>query len=489
MRHLTIERTAVVIVFLMLFAVALRVPVDTDTWWHLRVGDTILQSGFVTSDTLSHTMNGQPWVNHSWAAQIVMTLFWRAGDFGLALYTSLLATGGMIFVFLTCRGSNAYVRLFSVVLGAVTASVFWSARPQMFTFFFSAVSLWLLLGQVRQSGRRIWLYPLMMLIWANLHAGFSVGFILLAIVIAGEGLANLFTRGSREGMNWRGVGRLALIGLLSAAAILVNPRGAELLAVPFQTLGIGALQNFIQEWASPNFHERQSWAFIVLLFGVLGAAGASPSRITWTEFLLVAGTGFLALTSGRNIALFAVAATPVFCVHLDALLTAHGWALRPLKTVSPRIGLINAVLIGLVGLGVVGYAAGSFINPAKVREAQAEVLPVAATGALNALRPAGNLFNSYNWGGYLSLFAPEFPVFTDGRTDLYGDRFLTGDYYRTAVGAPGWQDTLARYGIGVVLIEPQTGLAYALRETPGWRVAYIDEMAVLFVADAGAGPE
>jgi hypothetical protein len=54
-----------------------------------------------------------------------------------------------------------------------------------------------------------------------------------------------------------------------------------------------------------------------------------------------------------------------------------------------------------------------------------------------------------------------------------------------AVAAPGWQETLARYGVGIVLIEPQTGLAYALRETPGWRVAHEDELAVLFVTDTG----
>jgi hypothetical protein len=486
MRRLTIERTAIIVVFMMLFAVALRVPMDTDTWWHLRVGEAILQSGFVTSDTLSHTMAGQPWVNHSWGAQIVMTLFWRAGDFGLALYTAVLATGGMAFVYVTCRASNVYVRLFAVVLGAVTASVFWSARPQMFTFLFSAVALWLLWGEVRQSGRRIWVYPLMMLVWANLHAGFSVGFILLGIVIAGEGLANLLARALREGLRWRGVGRLIGIGLLSVAAILVNPRGADLLAVPFQTLGIGALQNFIQEWASPDFHQPQSWPFIALLFGVLGAAAASPKRITWTEFLLVAGTGFMALTSGRNIALFAVAATPVFCTHLDAALTARGWVLRPLKAVPPRIGALNLLLIVLAGVGLLAYAAGTFIDPDEVRDTQAEVLPVAAVEALLAERPPGNLFNSYNWGGYLSLYAPEYPVYVDGRTDVYGDRFLTQDFYRVAVAAPGWQDTLARYGVGIVLIEPQTGLAFALRETPGWRIAWEDDVAVLFVAEPGA---
>jgi hypothetical protein len=65
MRHLTIERTATAVLFLLLFGVALRVPVDTDTWWHLRIGEAILQSGIVTTDTLSHTMNGQPWIDHS----------------------------------------------------------------------------------------------------------------------------------------------------------------------------------------------------------------------------------------------------------------------------------------------------------------------------------------------------------------------------------------------------------------------------------------
>lgn len=480
MRRLTIERTTVILLFAMLFGAALRIPTDTDTWWHLRVGQTILQSGFVTADTLSHTMMGQPWINHSWAAQVVMTLFWQAGFAGLAVYTALLSTGGMIFVFLTCRG-NTYLKAFVIVLAAATASVFWSARPQMFSFFLSAVAVWLLWSELRRPGRRIWVYPIMMAVWGNLHAGFSIGFILLGLFIAGEALGNLFARGPRDGLDWRGVGKLILVGLLSAATVLINPRGAELLTVPFQTLGIGALQNFIQEWASPNFHDRQSWAFLLLLFATFGAVGASPRRLTWTEFLLVIGTAFLALTASRNIAVFAVAATPVLTSHLDSLLSARGWVVRPLTSATPRMALINASLIVIASLAVVLYGLGLFVDLDKVRETMSLALPVEATEALNESAPSGNLFNSYNWGGYLSLFAPDYPVFVDGRTDLYGDAFLIEQYYRTAIGAPGWQDALTRFDIGAVLIEPQSGLAFALREDNGWRVVYEDDLAVLFV--------
>jgi len=223
----------------------------------------------------------------------------------------------------------------------------------------------------------------------------------------------------------------------------------------------------------------------VLLFATLGAAGTSPRRLTWTEFLLVSGTAFLALTAARNMAVFAVAATPVLTIHLDALLTARGWVLRPLASATPRMAFVNALLIGLVSLVVLLYGLGLFIDEDKVREAMALSLPVDAVEALNEAAPAGNLFNSYNWGGYLSLFAPDHPVFVDGRTDLYGDEFLTQQYYRAAVGAPGWQDTLRRYDIGAVLIEPESGLAYTLREDSNWRAAYEDDLAVLFVRADG----
>ena len=58
-------------------------------------------------------------------------------------------------------------------------------------------------------------------------------------------------------------------------------------------------------------------------------------------------------------------------------------------------------------------------------------------GSLRALaRCPGNLYNRYDEGGYLIWFAPEKPVFLDGRQDPYEPRLVleqirietTGDY-------------------------------------------------------------
>jgi len=72
MRQLSIQRAAVIILFGLLFALAARFPTDTDTWWHLRSAEYTLQNGIIYSDPFSFTKAGEPWINHSWGAQLVL---------------------------------------------------------------------------------------------------------------------------------------------------------------------------------------------------------------------------------------------------------------------------------------------------------------------------------------------------------------------------------------------------------------------------------
>jgi hypothetical protein len=480
MRWLTVERTVIIVLFVLIFALAFRVPVDTDTWWHLRSGDTILQHGFIYNDPFSSTMQGSPWIDHSWGAQVLLATIWNAGSYaGLAMFMAGLATAGMAFVYLMCAG-NAYLRAFAVVLGAATAAVFWSPRPQMISFFLSAVILFILVRYKRGGRDYLWFIPLIMILWGNLHAGFSIGFIFIAALIAGEALGNVFAPNREQAVSWRGIRKLIFVGVVSVGALCINPYGLQMLTVPFQTVNIGALQNFIQEWNSPNFHERQTLPFLALLFLTFGVVGASRNKLDWTDFILYSGTGYLALNAGRNIAVFAVAVTPIFTVYLNSALTERGWVLRPSRRVSSIGALVNASIIFGVCIGA-GVKIAAVLSPPLVTQALAETLPVEAVQALNERAAAGNLFNSYNWGGYLTYFAPEYPVFVDGRTDLYGDTFLSNDYLDTALAREGWQATLERYGVNTVLIETNGSLARALHEDSAWQVAYEDDLATLFV--------
>lgn len=482
MRQLTIERSAVIIVFALLFALATRIPVDTDIWWHLRSGQYTLTHGVIYTDPFSFTKFGVDWTNQSWGAQIILYGIWTlAGNFGLAIYTAGLATAGMWFVYRMSSG-NVYLRAFALVIGAATAAVFWSPRPQMISFFLSTVVLYLLYLQKRKKIDRLWLIPVIMWLWGNMHAGFAIGFIFLGGSIVGEVLGNIFSPKGEYVVPWLGIRKLVIVTLVSIAVVCINPYGLKMLAVPFQTISIGALQNFIQEWNSPNFHEREVWPFAFLILGLFGVAGASKKPLDWTDFLLSAGTAFMGLLAGRNIAVFAVVATPVLTHYLNDALTERGWNLYPVKRVTPGMARLNALLVGVILMGCL-IKVLAVLDARTVSEAQHMYLPVDVTDHLRAEHLAGPMFNSYNWGGYLTYFLPDQLVFADGRTDLYGDDFLTHDYLQTATGEPGWRETLDRYKINFVVMEKDSGLARNLRSEPGWKLDYEDKLAVVFVRE------
>jgi len=109
----------------------------------------------------------------------------------------------------------------------------------------------------------------------------------------------------------------------------------------------------------------------------------------------------MALLAGRNIAVFAVVATPMITWHLESALTARGWVLRTVRAASPMMARLNALLIVVVFVGALAKALVVLL-PVTVAEAQAEFLPVGAAQYLNAEQPPGPIFNSYNWGEFHS---------------------------------------------------------------------------------------
>ncbi|NLX08950.1 MAG: hypothetical protein GXY36_04795 [Chloroflexi bacterium] len=481
-KRLTIERLAAIVLFLLLFAMAVRVPVDSDTWWHLRSGETIVeQRAIPRTDSFSHTRAGAEWLDHGWGAQVILYGLYELfggttapgdpGAIGLTLYTAGLALAGLALVYRMCSG-NAYLRAFVLALAASAAAVFWSPRPQMFSFVLSAAVLYLLHLYKRRQIDRLWLIPPLMALWVNLHGGFAIGFILLLGTLAGEVIANLVDRDAPDVIAWPRLRKLALITLLALAAVALNPYGVRMLAYPFQTVGIGVLQDFIQEWGSPDFHQIETWPFAALLLAVLAAAALSTRRMDWSDLVLVTGTALMSLMAGRNIALFAVVAAPVLTRHADHWLTEQGWQLQPTREVRGPLLLLNWLLLAVIGAGVLVKVV-AVLNTDTVRDAQEMLLPVEVGMLLDDSPPPGLMFNSYNWGGYLMFAAPDVPVYVDGRTDLYDDEFLR-DYLDIAFVHEGWRERLDEQQIGFVVIEAESTLAMMLRQEPGWQETRLD---------------
>lgn len=514
------------VAILAVFTMALRFSIGPDTYWHLRVGDWILSEGSLPKlDPFSLTRLGSEWIYPGWLAQIALIAVYQWLGFpGLNLMTALSVAAAFGFVWITMNG-RPLTRAFVLLLAATASAVYWSARPHIFTFLFTAVTLWALDRFRRKGSRVIWLLPVMTAVWANVHGGFVIPILLLGlevlatmldlllpklrIAIQGQGdtaghegdIATLQHAGavedgrpeeSAEGAN-KGVpesaakqdpnvGRLKTligVGLISVGAIVVNPFGVDMLAYPFRTVSIGVLQDFIQEWQSPNFHQSEVQPFLWLLLLVLAAMAISPKRPTTIELIHIGTFAYLGFLAARNIALFALVAAPVLSRHLDAILMHWLPRRRDVQDLSPRVTRpLNMVLLVLIAFAALVKGAlplSSQFNEETIMES----MPVRAVEYLRVNHPEGPLLNSYNWGGYVlwSLF-PEYLTFVDGRTDLFDDVILE-EYLDIWRGNDGWQESLDKWGIRTVLIETDAPLARELLRE-GWTTVHEDDQASVF---------
>jgi hypothetical protein len=238
---------------------------------------------------------------------------------------------------------------------------------------------------------------------------------------------------------------------------------------------------YIAEWQSPSFHNVLSFQQVhVLLFAaslLLGVVlGVARRPLGPTEALWALALALMALQSVRHIALYAVVVTPLLGARLG---TAVAGLRRPL--VTWRRPALLAISWPLLAVSVLRMLTGSGLEQLEPgREPSSRTYPVGAVAYLRTHELQGNLFNDYDWGGYLIYHLyPEWRVFIDGRADVYGrfvDRYLT-----VALLRPGWRQVLAQHGVGVVLVQKESPLAVVLGDDPDWEEAYVGPVERLFV--------
>jgi hypothetical protein len=464
-----------------LYALTVRYTTDPDMWWHLRTGEAILADGIPRQDIFSFTADHHPWVTHEWLAQVMMwRLFQLGGLTAPMLFFAAVTSVTFLLVYAVSPG-RPYLAALVTLLAATASNPLWGVRPQMLTLLFMALFVYIVeqAKNGRLTPRAFWWFPLLTVIWVNLHSGYLLGVVLLAVYTVGEGLQR-WQNPQLETLSWSALRWLGAAAVACFLAAALNPNGVEIWIYPFLTLGSAAMQTYIVEWHSPDFHQIHFWPFIWLMaLGVLSWR-ISPRQPTWSEMLLFGGTAVAGLISARHIPLFTVAAAPIVARHLfyasanhtrlHRLLLGDGLP-RPTKAQKALNYLILLLALLAVSLWVADKAVK---NEAVI----AETYPVAAVDFLyeNDLAES-RIFNSYGWGGY--LIWREIPVYIDGRADVYGDQFIF-DYLRTYFGHERWRESLDNFAIEYVLIQRGGVLATLLLDAPEWELIYEDDLTRIF---------
>lgn len=469
-----------------ILAMAAHVTVDSDTFWHLAAGRWMVQHGqILRADPFSITKVGQEWIYPGWLSQLLLFGIHQAlGFLGINLFTM----GVVLLVFALLWGMLSgppLLRASVLALSAATSAIFWSARPQMLTLLLAVIYLWVLQKEEERSTKALWMLPPLMALWANLHGGFAVGFILLGAYLAAHLLDLALTWLLRPGERadaWRhqrtDLGRLALCLGLCLLAVGVNPFGWRMLTYPFQTVAVETLRLHIQEWQSPDFHMTATWPFLAMLLLGATALALSAERRRSSEVILYLGFSALALSAARNIALFAIASAPMLARHGGSAVQPIAEAIGAGRQLPGRLARTLNVSLAILMIFALALWASPRVDATATEASLAERFPVETVAYMNSSRPAGPLFNSYNWGGYLLWTSfPRYQSFVDGRTDLFDDEILK-EYLAVYTASQGWESILRRYGVKLILVEPAAPLAVAAK-AEGWRQLSDDALSVL----------
>ncbi len=478
---LSARRLMVLVLLLCILFMASQEITDPDFWWHLRTGQYIYETGSIPrQDVFSYTVSSQRWVTHEWLTEIILYLIYDiSGQEGLILTFAAIITGAFALLYLQCAG-RPYLASLVVIWAAITSAVTWGVRPQMLSLLLSSGFLYVL--HLYKGGRRryIWMMPPLMILWANLHGSFLLGLVFPMMYIVGGAITNLFGAGEGQNLRWLDIRLLVIVTLISGVVTVVNPNGVQLLLYPFGTLGSPAMQAYIMEWFSPDFHQPQFQPlalFILLIVVVLGLSRRKPSA---TDLLFLVGFGYACLQSARHIPYFVLTAAPILSTQLLDIWQRSRWSKRftigGQQRSTPYL-VLNWLLLCLVILG--GTIKVGLVLQGNA-ELQKQNFPVDAVDFMLGQRMTGTMYNLYHWGGYLVWrLYPQQRVFIDGRADVYGDAFID-EYLRVYQLRENWREPLDRYGVSLVLIDGGSSLSTVLNESHDWERRYVDEKAVIF---------
>jgi hypothetical protein len=239
--------------------------------------------------------------------------------------------------------------------------------------------------------------------------------------------------------------------------------------------------DYVIEFMSPNFHE--SLPFKYMFIAVIAALAVGRTRLNLIEAALLTLVSYMALYSVRHVAVFAIIVAPMLLRISSGILASLPKRLSQFyqtrRTVFADIDaqlsgkLWPAIAVSLVlGLALIGALRVSFND---------KIFPVAAVDFLKREKLSGNMFNNDEFGDYLIFSAwPQYKVFTDGRSDMYGEKHGS-PYLKVAGVQPGWKEILRRYDVSWVFFQTHSALTAALLDQPDWQPIYSDKVATIFV--------
>lgn len=475
-------------ILIIFFLLAFTSPfLDSDFGWHLKTGEFILQEGHIPrSDIFSYSFPDYKWVDYEYLFHILIFLIFSVfGIYGVSVLFALLNI--VLFLFLVPKiNSPRLPFVFNSLIGLFVFFILLpliSVRPVIFTWF-GFVLILIILHKARKDIKKeylLWFLPLIFLIWANFHPGFPIGLFLILFFMAVENrkvnspayLKTEILAKRNEVMSRNGIKKLGIIFILSLFATFINPYFYNLHFSIFNVLTDTFAKTYIFEWQPLNIAHIFGVSYILFaLFFFLLAIFTGLKKGEITDFMIALFFFVFGFLSFRNGAFFIFSALPEIYRRLEGLKLADSFS-----AVLNNKPIISVVLI-LVIFSPLFFMKLHLIS---FSEQEKEKYPIEAIEYLKNNSYYNNVFNFYNWGGYLIWNVPKKKIFIDGKMPEWKtqNKHILKDYDKIANLKEGWNDKIKEYNIDLVFLPINTPLISALKITNDWKEMFRDQKSVI----------
>ena len=396
LKILTLNSYFLFLVFFLLATVKCVSFLDPDFGYLIQSGNLILKKGIPQTDPFSYTMPSYQPVLHWWFSSIIFnSIYLNLGKLALSALISLLAT---LALFINRPKFNNHAKIAIFILSASVFLYFITLRPFIISWFLFSLLIFLTKEPIV---KKYWIiFPILFMLWANLHGGFSAGLVFL-------GLWLLIKSVRQKKLSVFSL----LVFILSTLGTFLNPYGWRIYGEIIQTTLNTDLHQNIQEWL-PAYSRIELGELAYLTFSVF-AIIAMRQKIKLEYLVLIGFFLIQAILSMRNIPLYILLSLPWIYQSTSLLI---------IKAKNYRFGLARLQKVYfyfLLGcLALFSFRIGLMFISIKSYD-EANFFPVQAIEYLRQNPVLGNLFAPYNWGGYIIWKYPEKKVFIDGRMPIW----------------------------------------------------------------------
>jgi len=491
----------------------------TDLWGHVAYGKWMLEHrALPTEDPFVAYAKGVPMIASAWLGQIILSLAYRlGGPEGISYLFTLIVWSSYVLLV------SAYwwkSRQIGTAMLAMLLAFFlvWSrhatVRPEMF----ATLSFVILMGvfcwldrkrDLTEAGTTVpasWrgelglatLVFFTFLFWANAHGSFLVGVVMLCCQAIGRFLEVAWnTHSLKRTITDRGMHRWLMLAEIAAIACLINPYGMDNLINALQFSRNPNLPDVL-EWKPLQFEMIEgvqmclSWVLMLFLYRV----SRQPVRLS--EILMLSVLSVSTVLNVRMIGWYGFIFAYAMLPHLAELARrASAWFETAIasrqsllgRTLHYRSHMLSIVCLFLAWCGFALSSIGDKVLGGQSRKPEriySQQTPRGVTEFLRRHPPEGLVFNPQWWGDWLAWDGPPgLKVFmTTNAVHLAPHRYWR-DYMGLSTGASGWQREIEKYNIETFIVHKsdEVKLDVEVRNLPGWKLVYEDDLAVIMTHD------